>query len=200
MKLIISFIFLSSICSISHAQRHWEMINNGNYSVLTIQKEATKYFKNKNKGKGSGYKQYKRWEYFALKDADQDNSINWRNRADIEIHKFKKKAKLKGHSFTTRKKNLWTELGPSVRNPTSSWNPGLGRVECISVDPSNSQHILTGSPTGGVWSTLDGGNSWIPLTDYLSTLDILAVSISPHNNQTYFIGTNNGIYLSLIHI
>ena len=173
------------------------MINNGNYSVLTIQKEATKYFKNKNKGKGSGYKQYKRWEYFALKDADQDNSINWRNRADIEIHKFKKKAKLKGHSFTTRKKNLWTELGPSVRNPTSSWNPGLGRVECISVDPSNSQHILTGSPTGGVWSTLDGGNSWIPLTDYLSTLDILAVSISPHNNQTYFIGTNNGIYKSL---
>ncbi len=173
------------------------MIDNGSYSILKIQKEAAKYFKNKNKGKGSGYKQYKRWEYFALKDADQNNSINWRNRADIEVHKFKKKAKLKGHSFTNRKKELWTELGPSVRNPTSSWNPGLGRIECISVDPSNSQHILTGSPTGGAWSTLDGGSSWTPLTDHLSTLDILSVSISPHNNQTYFIGTNNGIYKSL---
>ena len=197
MKLVISFIFLICICSISNAQKHWEMIDNGSYSILKIQKEAAKYFKNKNKGKGSGYKQYKRWEYFALKDADQNNSINWRNRADIEVHKFKKKAKLKGHSFTNRKKELWTELGPSVRNPTSSWNPGLGRIECISVDPSNSQHILTGSPTGGAWSTLDGGSSWTPLTDHLSTLDILSVSISPHNNQTYFIGTNNGIYKSI---
>lgn len=197
MKVIISLFFLISTFSISHAQKHWEMINNESYSVLEIQKEAEKYFKNKNKGKGSGYKQYKRWEYFAIKDADQNNSLNWKNQADIEVHKFKKKSKLKGHKFTTKEKALWTELGPSVRNPTSSWNPGLGRVECISIDPSNSQHILAGSPTGGVWSTLDGGSSWTPLTDHLSTLDILATSISPHNNQIYFIGTNNGIYKSI---
>ena len=197
MKVIIPLVILFSCYSTNYAQKHWEMINNGSYSVVEIQKEAAEYFKNKDKGKGSGYKQYKRWEYFALKDADQNNSINWRNRADIEVYKFKKKAKLKGHSFTSRKKDLWTELGPSVRNPTSSWNPGLGRIECISVDPSNSKHILAGAPTGGAWSTLDGGNSWTPLTDYLATIDILAASISPHDNQTYFIGTDKGIYKSI---
>ena len=197
MKVIIPLVILFSCYSITYAQKHWEMINNGSYSVLEIQKEAAEYFKNKEKGKGSGYKQYKRWEYFALKDADQSNSINWRNRADIEVYKFKKKAKPKGHSFTKRKKELWTELGPSVRNPTSSWNPGLGRIECISVDPSNSNHILAGAPTGGVWATLDGGSSWTPLTDHLTTLDVLAASISPHNNQTYFIGTDKGIYKSI---
>lgn len=197
MKVIIPLVILFSCYSTNYAQKHWEMINNGSYSLVEIQKEAAEYFKNKDKGKGSGYKQYKRWEYFALKDADQNNSINWRNRADIEVYKFKKKAKLKGHSFTNRKKELWTELGPSVRNPTSSWNPGLGRIECISVDPSNSNHILAGAPTGGVWVTLDGGSSWTPLTDHLTTLDVLAASISPHNNQTYFIGTDKGIYKSI---
>ena len=84
-----------------------------------------------------------------------------------------------------------------MRNPTSSWNPGLGRIECISVDPSNSNHILAGAPTGGVWVTQDGGSSWIPLTDHLTTLDILAASISPHYNQTYFICTDKGIYKSI---
>ena len=197
MKVIITIVVLISTYPVVYAQKHWEMINNGGYTVTEIQKEAEKYFENKYKGKGSGYKQYKRWEYFALKDADQNNSIQWRNQSDIEVLKFKKNAILKGHSFTTKKNNLWTELGPSVRNPTSSWNPGLGRVECISVDPSNPNHILAGAPTGGVWVTINGGDSWIPLTDHLSTLDILAVSISPHNNQTYFIGTDKGIYRSL---
>ena len=90
MKVIITIVILISSYSTAYAQKHWEMINNGGYSVTEIQQEAEKYFENKYKGKGSGYKQYKRWEYFALKDADQNNSINWRNHADIEIFKFKK--------------------------------------------------------------------------------------------------------------
>ena len=44
---------------------------------------------------------------------------------------------------------------------------------------------------------MNGGNSWTPLSDHLSTLDILAVSISPHDEQTYFIGTDKGIYKSI---
>ena len=99
MKVIIPLVILFSCYSITYAQKHWEMINNGSYSVIEIQKEAAEYFKNKDKGKGSGYKQYKRWEYFALKDADQNNSINWRQELyltdDIHLNE-------KGHEILYR--------------------------------------------------------------------------------------------------
>lgn len=45
--------------------RHWsKKLDDPNAKFTDIQKEAEDYFKNKSKGKGSGYKQYKRWEYF----------------------------------------------------------------------------------------------------------------------------------------
>jgi hypothetical protein len=33
------------------------------HTVKEIQQEANTFFKTKDKGRGSGYKQYKRWEY-----------------------------------------------------------------------------------------------------------------------------------------
>jgi photosystem II stability/assembly factor-like uncharacterized protein len=180
----------------SFAQKHWEMIESEMYTIEQINDEANNYFKNRYKGKGSGYKQFQRWLYFAKRDADVNGKINWRKNAFNEINKFKKNTKRSGSSLTKRGQSLWSELGPTTRNPTTSWNPGVGRVECISVDPNNSDHILAGAPSGGVWSTMDQGINWTPLTDKLSTLNILGCLISPNDASTYFIGTDQGIFKS----
>ncbi len=180
----------------SFAQKHWEMIESEMYTIEQISTEANDYFENRYQGKGSGYKQFQRWLYFAKRDADVNGKINWRKNAFNEIDKFKKSTNRSGSSLTQRGQSLWTELGPTTRNPTSSWNPGVGRVECISVNPSNANHILAGAPSGGVWSTLDQGANWTPLTDKLSTLNMLGCLISPNDADTYFIGTDQGIFKS----
>jgi photosystem II stability/assembly factor-like uncharacterized protein len=180
----------------SIAQKHWEMIESEKYTIEQIKEEAQNYFENRYQGKGSGYKQFQRWLYFAKRDADINDKVNWRKNAFNEINKFKKNSKRSGSSLTQRGQSLWKELGPTTRNPTTSWNPGVGRVECISVDPSNANHILAGAPSGGVWSTLDQGANWTPLTDKLSTLNMLGCLISPNDPNTYFIGTDQGIFKS----
>lgn len=195
MKFTLSITIAMVLSFSSFAQKHWEMIESEKYTIEAIKKEADAYFENRFKGKGSGYKQFQRWLYFAERDADQNGSINWRKNAFNEVAKFRKNTKRSGSSL--RAQSLWTELGPTTRNPTTSWNPGVGRVECISVDPNNASHILAGAPSGGVWSTKDQGATWTPLTDKLSTLNLLGCLINPHNINEYFIGTDQGIFKSI---
>ncbi len=45
----------------------------------------------------------------------------------------------------------WIEMGPD--------NVG-GRVRAITVDPNNHQKIWAGGVSGGLWKSLDGGNTW----------------------------------------
>ena len=196
MKFTLTIITLLLLSFSSFAQKHWEMIESEKYTIEQISTEAKIYFNNRYKGKGSGYKQFQRWLYFAKRDADDNGDINWRKNAFNEINIFKRSSKRSGSSFKRRGQSLWKELGPTTRNPTTSWNPGVGRVECISVDTKNANHILAGAPSGGVWSTKDQGLNWTPLTDKLSTLNILGCLISPNDSNTYFIGTNQGIFKS----
>ena len=76
--------------------------------------------------------------------------------------------------------------------------PGVGRITGIAIDQNNSDHIIVGANTGGVWKTLDGGQNWMPLGDYFSNLRVYSVTIDPTNSDHYFFGSNNGlIYHSL---
>ena len=65
--------FLLSYCCIE-SQDYLEMINSGQFTVQEIQTSAETYFENRDKGRGTGYKGYKRWEYDALRMQD-DNGL-----------------------------------------------------------------------------------------------------------------------------
>lgn len=41
----------------------------------------------------------------------------------------------------------------------------FGRVDEMSVNPSNKNEIYAASWWGGLWKTTDGGNNWFCLTD-----------------------------------
>ncbi|MEQ1745198.1 MAG: T9SS type A sorting domain-containing protein [Saprospiraceae bacterium] len=175
----------------SRAQRYLDMIENGAFTLQEIQQEAEAYFEKVGRGQGSGHKQYKRWEYVAKKELDAYGK-------KIPSHELAQYARNYRRAERQRAAESggfagdWKPLGPDYKNPTSSWNPGVGRVTSIGVDAGNAKHIIVGSPTGGVWKTLDGGLTWTPLTDEFSTVDVYALEISPYNNQTYFWGSTSG--------
>jgi hypothetical protein len=74
----------------------------------------------------------------------------------------------------------WTEIGPG--------NVG-GRLNSIWVDPTNSQHLLAGSATGGLWQSNDGGTTWSDVSEFPGSLAIGAIAQLP--NGTLLVGTGD---------
>jgi PKD repeat protein len=188
---LISLLFLLLAGFSSFAQQYIQMIEAGTYKLSEIQQAAEAYFDVAGRGKGSGYKQFKRWEYVAQMELDE-NGVKIPNfelaKRARDYRAASKQTETESGGFT----GDWKELGPTYHNATSGWNPGVGRVTSIGIDQNNTNHIIIGSPTGGVWKTLDGGTTWAPLTDNFSTVDVYALEISPHNSNHYLWGSTSG--------
>jgi photosystem II stability/assembly factor-like uncharacterized protein len=107
-----------------------------------------------------------------------------------------------------------SNLGAKAGNPfVDAWQvegPGNigGRINCIAVHPQNSNIIYTGTPTGGIYKTINGGTSWVSVFDDQSHLSIATIAIDPSNPNTLYAGTGdpnitfaafkgNGIYKSI---
>jgi len=172
------------------------MIEAGTFPITAIQQEAEAYFDIVGRERGSGYKQYKRWEYVALMELDGAGIKIPNAELARRARYYRTAARDQGAEFSGFG-GSWKQLGPTYRNATSGWNPGVGRVTSIGIDLSNTQHLIVGSPTGGVWKTLDGGDTWAPLTDDFSTVDVYALEISPYDSKHYLWGSTSGrIYRS----
>lgn len=172
------------------------MIESGNFTVDQIIKNAEEYFNTRGKGKGSGYKQFKRWEYNALRKMDDNGKMNSDQYYDEIWQKYN--AELNRNSETIiRSSDFWTELGPKSYNATSGWNPGVGRITAFYVNPQNNNFIIVGAESGGIWKTEDGGANWISLTDNFSNLAVESIAVHPSQENTYFFGSTSGrIYKS----
>lgn len=77
----------------------------------------------------------------------------------------------------------WVSLGPHTLDSLA------GRMTCYAFNPLNSQTMLCGASSGGVWKTTNGGGSWIPITDNLPSIRISAIAINPLDTNHILIGT-----------
>ena len=170
------------------------MINAGTYTVQEIQSAANAYFANRDKGKGSGYKQYQRWEYQALRSMTDNGVLKSAEFYYDELESYNKKINKKGVSAkgAATDPGNWEQLGPYSKNATSSSSAGTGRVMAIAVDKTNVNHIIVGSETGGVWKSINAGANWLPLSDNLANMRVNSLAIDPTNSSIYFWGSNNG--------
>ena len=184
--------FLISFLSIE-AQEYLDMMNSDQYTVLEVQNAAKTYFENRDKGRGTGYKSYKRWEYNALRLQDDNGRLKPPSFYYNELERYNAYTNNKTQQYRMRKVDNWEQLGPYEWNQTSGWNPGVGRITSIGIDPNNENHMIVGSPTGGVWKTTDGSATWTALTDNLSNINVYALTIHPTNSDVYFWGSDSGV-------
>ncbi|MFA9392604.1 MAG: WD40/YVTN/BNR-like repeat-containing protein [Prolixibacteraceae bacterium] len=86
----------------------------------------------------------------------------------------------------------WKSIGPDYRitNSTSS-TIGQGRIAALWVDPVNSNHILAGASSAGVWETKNGGDSWISITSEVVTGGVWDIAVDKNNPSTIYIATKN---------
>ncbi len=195
MKFIITFFFIAFALNFLPAQEYQKMISKGTYTVQEIQAKAETHFAVKGKGKGTGYKQYKRWEYHALRTMDTSGVLKTPAFYVSELQRYTAYKNQSPQLQTEDTTGDWVELGPTSWDNSNSggWNPGVGRVTSIAIEEGNTNHIIIGANTGGVWKTTDGGTTWSVLTDELSNLNVSALEIDPFNASVYYWGSSSGV-------
>ncbi len=138
------------------------------------------------KKKAPGWKQFKRWEWY------------WADRVDPTTGEFPKKSA--ADVFATRKANggnsknaagNWTNLGP---NSSDGGYSGIGRLNCVAFRPGDNNTFYVGSPSGGLWKTVDGGSNWTVLTDQnevLGVSDAIVIAGATTATDIIYIGTGD---------
>ncbi len=187
---ILLFTFLCASFSI-FSQDYRQMIAQGTYTVAEIQAAAEIHFAEVGTERGKGYKPYKRWEYQALRNMDENGMLKTPQFYFNELENYNQYL---NENFSSARTTVgsWEQMGPTSWNATSGWNPGVGRITALAVEETNPMHIIAGANTGGVWRSIDGGATWTVLTDELSNLVVYALAIDPTDSTTYFWGSSSG--------
>jgi len=84
----------------------------------------------------------------------------------------------------------WKSVNPSgLFYQFTGGNYISGRTNCIAFHPTDPLTMYVASAGGGVWKTTDGGSTFQPLTDNLTTLSCGSVAVDPVNPSVVYVGT-----------
>ncbi|WP_299604457.1 discoidin domain-containing protein [uncultured Aquimarina sp.] len=193
-KYVLVFLIINTVFFQSSAQEFYELLEEENLKVSKLERIGNSYYRNKDKGKGSGYKLYMRSLYWAKRNADSKGHIISDAKVLDESRKFYES--FQNNSKTNIQNNQrnsgWQELGPFNWTRTSSWTPGLGRVTAFAVEPSQQKLMYAGSPGGGIWKSTNAGQSWSPIGDQMFSMSIWSIAIDPNNSNIVYLGNSAG--------
>ncbi|HEY6170796.1 MAG TPA: T9SS type A sorting domain-containing protein [Candidatus Kapabacteria bacterium] len=67
-----------------------------------------------------------------------------------------------------------------------------GRMQALAIDIDNSKNILAGAATGGVWRSIDGGESWVKVTpvNEVQTVSCIVQDTRPGKHSIWYYGTS----------
>jgi photosystem II stability/assembly factor-like uncharacterized protein len=92
-------------------------------------------------------------------------------------------------AITTADTKTWQPIGPAPTLPGfSNWGFTAGRINAVAVSPSNSQIVLIGSSTGGIWRSSNAGASFSPVTDAQVDLAVGSIVFAPSNPSVVYAG------------
>jgi len=153
--------------------------------LFTIQKEIQQVPNIQNNRLAS--KQEPSDQFFAQRSYP-DGKFNIRNYTNALIEA---KEEIAFRSGSTGIDTPWKIQGPG--------NIGA-RANTIAVHPTDDAIMYTGFSTGGVWKTIDDGESWNPIFDDQIFLAIGDIAIDPNNPNTIYVGTGDANITGYPHI
>ncbi|MFP4529433.1 MAG: WD40/YVTN/BNR-like repeat-containing protein, partial [Candidatus Kapaibacterium sp.] len=156
-----------------------------------IQDRFHEYWDGKTPTKGQGWKQFKRLEYF------WEDRI-WPTGEFPDATEVMRGWERWQNSYKPQDSPLadkeWKFVGPSTRPEKREFvpDPGMGRINCVAFHPSNPNIILAGAAFGGVWRSMDGGQTWetFPFTSFLS-IGISDVAIAKSDPNVIYAATGD---------
>jgi len=93
----------------------------------------------------------------------------------------------------------WSPVGPFEKPGTYSNSPsyGMGRINCITFHPTDPNTYWIGVAQGGIWKTVDGGDSYTPLTDNLPLMRISDIAVDPTNPDVLYASVCDYAYIGV---
>ena len=198
-KYIVPFLLLTVVSISIKAQKikksdtanfpYWiEMMQNPKVSYFATVKAFNTYWKGREIGRSSGYKPFKRWEYYWVDRVYSNGMRRPATEAFDAWFRFKS-----GNAQEVNFEGNWTNLGP-IQQPGNSGTGqpnGNGRINAIAFHPTNPDILYIGAPAGGLWKTEDGGQTWSSNTDDLPTLGVSAIVVDYIDPTIIYIGTGD---------
>ncbi|WP_158839184.1 sialidase family protein [Polaribacter sp. L3A8] len=137
-------------------------------------------------------KQFERWVWIWKDRVNADGTFPKEavNKQDY-LNLLENKANTLARSSSTTKP--WTQIGPTeivTKNGNFDY-PGPGRVDIVAVDPTDSDIMYVGTPSGGLWKTTDKGITWSPKTDNLAGMGVTDIIIDPTNTNILYMATGD---------
>lgn len=194
-KIILTGLILLLPLGFLNAQRWLDMWvdERNDHTFQEIQAEFNKYFETHDMVRGTGFKQFKRWEYYMEARVGEDGSIQnpyaetWKNYRNYVENRAIETGRVNSSNGS------WTFYGSQDHfKGTGGYNGGIGRINVIRFHPTNSNIIYAGAPAGGLWKTTNGGSTWAPLTDGIAFWGVSGIVIHPSSPNTIFILTGDG--------
>ncbi|SCY37077.1 Por secretion system C-terminal sorting domain-containing protein [Nonlabens sp. Hel1_33_55] len=160
--------------------------SSGEVTYEQVKSAGEQYWSSHNQNaKGSGYKPFLRWLERTKPYVKQDGTIQSGQDVADQLNGFMQAKN--GYVDKSR----FNPVGPFSYENTTSWSPGQGRINTVAVDPNNTNTYYVGAPSGGLWKSTTAGQSWTPLTDFLSQIGVSAIAIDSNNSNVVYIGTGD---------
>jgi len=146
-------------------------------------------------------KKEKHWKYFKRWEMETQMHTNAKGEPDCEdtyINEAVKAANQKENSSLLKTNSAsWYPVGPYnlPNNETGYMENGIGRINCMAFHPTNPASYYVGVAQGGLWKTVNNGQSWTPLTDNLPITRISDICIDPNDTNTIYISVCDFEYI-----
>jgi len=164
---------------------YWiNMMQDPHGNFFEIRKAFNTYWDGREVTKGSGYKPFRRWEYYWQFRINPDGTFPKPGKVYREYNKYVQSHPTAGGLKTGQA--VWKELGPRIRI-----DAGVGRLNAIACHPSDTSIVYAGSPSGGLWKSTDGGQNWMVLSDQLPSLGVSSILIHPSKPDDILVGTGD---------
>lgn len=161
-----------------------------NYNQVVA--SANSYWETHDKNaKGSGYKLFKRWEAYWQNYVDESGFLPTQNELSEVWQNKNSSSKMRLANQSMNDQSNWMSVGPTdfLNRSTSYLN--LGRINCITPDPTNPDILYAGAPAGGIWKSTDGGLSYVALSDDLPQIGVSSIAIDYTNPNIIYIATGD---------
>lgn len=95
---------------------------------------------------------------------------------------------------TTPQRDRWINIGP--RRITVGGTSATGRLSTMAIHPTQPSTMYVGAQLSGVWKTINGGASWVPVGES-ATVRVAALALAPDNpSRVYLVTPNDGVLRS----
>jgi hypothetical protein len=202
-KFYLGLLFIFFCTAFSFAQNWVEKMQTPNANFYDIKTDFENYWLTEDKAqKGKGYKAFKRWENFVERRVYPSGDLSLLNLTAKNYEEFLKtqtlpstgNGKLIGNGSNLTASATFTAMGPfgAISGSAGSQLLKSGRLNFVTIDPTNSSNLWVGAPAGGLWKSTNGGTSWTTNTDNIAVIGCSDLAIDPTNTNTMYLATGDG--------